>query len=276
VASIVLPSISEHEPNDVFAQALDISIPMIVEGAIQRPGDIDNFKFKVKAGQKLAFEIETPGIKPPRFNPRVGIVDSQDRELFSNVHRRVSLFNNNSDRQVYLKGIEPKAIYTFEKDGEYVLQIRDITSRYGGPDYRYRICVRPQVAHVGEVLVSQADRINLVRGQSKKLTITTSHEEGFTGDVMFWFTGLPEGVEAFPTAELNDKRDPTDVDENADAVAAKIQTINVVLLAGAKAPMTTTPKTVRLYCRPIAAGQPGPSLLVNTMPVMVVEARSAK
>jgi hypothetical protein len=272
----LLSSVSEHEPNDALAQAAEISIPAIVEGAIQRPGDIDNFKFKVKAGQKLAFEIETPGVGPPLFNPRLGIVDSRDRELFSNVHRRVSLYNNNSDRQVYLRGIEPKAIYTFEKDGEYVLQVRDITSRYGGADYRYRICVRPQVPHVGEVLVSPSDRVNLIRGQSRKLTIVTSHEEGFTGDVTFSFTGLPEGVEAFPAAEVNDKRDPTDVDENADAVAPKVQTITIVLLAGSKAPVTAAAKVVQLNCRPIAGGRPGPSLLVSRIPLMVVDDHSSK
>src|SRR5262249_56637698 len=58
VAPVLLSSIAEHEPNDLMAQALEISIPVIVEGAIQRPGDIDSFKFKVKAGQRLAFEIE--------------------------------------------------------------------------------------------------------------------------------------------------------------------------------------------------------------------------
>jgi hypothetical protein len=271
-----LTSVKEHEPNDGPAQALKVPIPILIEGAIQSSGDVDSFKFDAKAGEKLAFEIETMGVTPPLFNPRLSIVDDQNRELFSNVHRRVSLFNNNSDRQVYLKRIEPKAIYTFEKGGEYRLEIRDITSRYGEPNYRYRICIRPQVAHVGEVQVADANGINVVRGRTKRITIMTSHEEGFAGDVAFSFTALPEGVEAFPAAELNDKRDPTDIDENADAVAAKIQTITAVLLADAKAPLTTVPKIVRLYCRPIAGGQPGPGILVSEIPLMVVDARSPK
>ena len=269
---VPIASIAEREPNDLLAQAMPISIPAIIEGVIERPGDIDGFKFKVDPGQKLAFEIETPELTPPRFNPRLGVVDSKDNELFSNVHRRVSLFNNNSDRQPYLKGIEPKAVYTFEQGGEYVLQVRDITSRYGGPEYRYRIFVRPQVSHVGEVQVQQGERINLVRGQSRKLIVMTSHEEGFAGDVTFSFAGLPEGVAAFPAAEVNDKRAPTDVDENADAVAAKIQTIAIVLMADRKAPLTDTPKTVELLCRPVAEGQPGPILPVRKIPLMVVAA----
>jgi hypothetical protein len=110
------------------SQTESLSLPAIVEGTIEHPGELDSFKFKVDAGQKLAFEVQTPEAKPPYFNPRVGIVDSQDQELFSNVHRRLSMFNNNADPQVYLKAVEPKATYKFERGGEYQLQVRDMTS----------------------------------------------------------------------------------------------------------------------------------------------------
>ena len=278
--------VTEREPNDRPAQAQEVSIPALIEGVIQRPGDIDSFKFKVKPGQKLSFEIETPELKPPLFNPRLGVADNEDRELFSNVHRRISLFNNNGDRQVYLKDVEAKAVYTFERGGEYVLQVRDITSRYGGAGYRYRILVRPQIPHLGEVSVVERDRagssdvsarkesdhINLTRGQARKLTIVTSNEEGFTGAVSFWFAGLPEGVQAFPAAEADEGRAPTDVDEHAEAVAAKMQKTTVVLLASPKAPLTLMPKVVRLYCRPIAEGYPGSPLLVQEIRLMVTSA----
>jgi hypothetical protein len=278
--------VTEREPNDRPAQAQEVSIPALIEGVIQRPGDIDSFKFKVKTGQKLSFEIDTPELKPPLFNPRLGVADNQDRELFSNVHRRISLFNNNAERQVYLKDVEAKAVYTFERGGEYVLQIRDITSRYGGAGYRYRIFVRPQIPHLGEVSVAAGDRarssdvsarkesdhINLTRGQARKLTIVTSHEEGFSGVVSFWFSGLPEGVQSFPAAEADEGRAPTDVDEHAEAVAARMQKTTVVLLASPKAPLTLMPKVVRLYCRPIAAGYPGSPLLVQEIRLMVTSA----
>ena len=131
-----------------------ISLPAVIEGTIEHPGDLDSFRFKVDPGQKLAFEVETPDAQPPYFNPRLGVVDSQNKELFSNVERRLSMFNNNADPQVYLKAVEPKATYTFDNGGEYVLQVRDITSRYGNSSYRYRILVRPEIPHVGEITVT--------------------------------------------------------------------------------------------------------------------------
>jgi hypothetical protein len=108
-------AVVKHEPNKGTARAESLLVPALIEGTIDQPGDVDSFKFKVNPGQKLAFEIETSDAKPPYFNPRVGVVDSQDHELFSNVERRLSMFNNNADPQVYLKNVQPKAIYSFER-----------------------------------------------------------------------------------------------------------------------------------------------------------------
>ena len=57
-------------------------------------------------------------------------MDSQDRELFSNVERRISMFNNLSYVFVYLNRLEPKAIYTFERRGRITF-CRFATSRLG-------------------------------------------------------------------------------------------------------------------------------------------------
>ncbi len=142
------------------------------------------------------------------------------------------MFNNNSDPQVYLKDVEPKVIYTFERGGEYVLQVRDITSRYGEPDYRYRVLVRPEIPHLGQVVVTEGqltkdgkivrtDYINLVPGEPKRLTLIASYEEGFTGDLSFAFAGLPEGVQVFPAAQFHDDQAPFEVTQNPDIVAPK-------------------------------------------------------
>lgn len=283
--------VMEREPNERASQAESTSVPAVIEGTIEHPGDVDSFKFKVDAGRKLAFEVETSHVQPPYFNPRVGVVDSQDHELFSNVERRLSMYNNNADPQVYLKAAQPKATYAFERGGEYVLQVRDITSRYGNPGYRYRILVRPQIPHVGEISViprenldatpeaakrSEVIRINLVRQEPKKLILVASYEEGFTGDLSFFFTGLPEGVQAFPAMHFNEGRAPLEVTQNPDVIAPKLQKTAMVLLASPEAPLTTQPRTVQLRCQAIANGKLGPTLLVRELPLMIVEGSAQK
>ncbi len=269
-------SIPESEPNDSVEQARQISVPTIIEGRIGRPADIDNFRFQVEAGQKLAFEVETPAARPPHFNPRFGIVDAQDRELFSNVHRRISLYNNNAEPHVYFKRVEPKVIYTFDAGGDFVLQVRDITSRYGNADYVYRVLVRPQIAHVGEVGLDESDRINLIPGEARKLTIYASHEEGFKGDVSFDIRGLPCGVEAFPAVQVDDSQEAMDVAVSPEMVEPTIQESAIILLAEADTPLTRFPMNLRIHFRPIVEGRPGPPVLVQQIPIMVVKGMASQ
>jgi hypothetical protein len=252
-------------------QPPEISIPALVEGAIEKPGGEHRYRFRVEAGQNLAFEIETPRTTPPLFNPRISVTAATGRQLFSNVHHRVSLFNNNAEQEAYLKNIEPKAVYTFTDAGEYVLTVRDMTSRYGTDSYAYRMLVRPQIPHVGEISSPGIDHINLVRGKTTRLLLTSLLEEGFNGDVTFTFSSLPAGVSALPAAQVTaTERAPADVDDNAEAVSPPAVTTAIVLLATEEAAVRAEPTMVQLYCRPVLNGVPGPSLLVRDIPLIVV------
>ncbi len=103
-----------------------------------------------------------------------------------------------------------------------------------------------------------------------------SYEEGFTGDLSFTFTGLPEGVQAFPAVHFNEGRAPLEVTQNPDTIAPKQQKTAMVLLASPEAPLTKEPRTVQLRCQLIANGKLGPSLLVREFPLMVVEGCGGK
>ena len=288
----VLSTVAVQKVSDGPDPIRGISLPAVIEGTIEHPGDLDSFRFKVDPGQKLAFEVETPDAQPPYFNPRLGVVDSRDKELFSNVERRLSMFNNNADPQVYLKAVEPKATYTFDKGGEYILQVRDITSRYGNSSYRYRILVRPEIPHVGEITVTappnaeaanadvvkgiEISRINLAKGMAKELILVASFEEGFAGDLSFAFTGLPAGVQAFPAVRSYEERAPLEVTQNPDIIAPKQKKTAIVILASPDAPLTTEPRIVQLHCQTIVNGQLGPNLLVREIPLMVVKDSTQK
>lgn len=259
------------------------SLPLLVEGVVDQPGNLDTFKFKIAAGQKLAFELEAPDSRPPYFNPRFGVVDNRNQELFSNVHRRLSMYNNNAEPQVYFRAVEPKATFKFDRDGEYQLQVRDMTSRYGDASFRYRILVRPQIPHVGEVALVEQDasdeiisfgnpitQLNLRRGEPKKIIALASYEEGFAGDLSITFNGLPEGVQAFPVVHFREGRAPLEVTQNVDVIAPKRQRTAMILLAESRAPTTRTPLMVQVFGQPISKGKLGPKILVAEIPMMVV------
>ena len=108
--------------------------------------------------------------------------------------------------------------------------------------------VRPQIPHVGEISSPGIDRINLARGKTTRLVLTSLLEEGFNGDVTFTFSGLPPGVSALPAAQVTaTERAPTDVGDNAEAVSPPSVTTAFVLLASEEVAVGTEPTMVQLY-----------------------------
>lgn len=267
-APIIL--VKEQENGDRERNTLSVSVPGIAEGTIDRPGDVDRYAFRAERGQQVAFEVETPQVGPPQFNPRFGILDEEGRELFSNVYKRLG-------RQLtfYLKTVEPKTLYTFERTGEYSLVVSDLTRRFGNAGFRYRLLLRPQIPHVGEVR-TDTDRLNLVAGQASKITVTTDQEEGYSGDIALVLEGLPEGVKFFPGTEVKAYQGPVPEDGFKTRFAPRSESVTIVLLAGADAPATPLPVKLRLLARPISDDGPGPELLIKEIPAMVVRPTGGK
>jgi hypothetical protein len=52
-----IPVVKEKEPNDGFRQAQEVKLPVVVAGTLERPRDVDVFKFEGKAGQKVILEV---------------------------------------------------------------------------------------------------------------------------------------------------------------------------------------------------------------------------
>ena len=253
---------SEVEPNQTVEEALEVSIPALIEGRIGCPGDIDVYRFKVEAEQALAFEIETPETVPPNFNPQIRVVDAEGQLLMSNVFKHV-------ENTIMINSLKAKTIYTFKSAGEYYLQVRDATSREGEEHFAYRILVRPQIPHVGKIEVLE-DHFNLNPGGVSKLTANINQEEGFAGDLAVTFENLPPGVQALPAAEVDpDTGVPFEMIDK-DRFVPKGQKVNVTFLASEDAPGTPLPRMVRMEVRPIAANKPGPPFLVREFPLMVL------
>ena len=263
---------TEVEPNDTRAEALQLTLPATIEGTIERPGDVDYFRFRVKREQGLAFEVETPDSPPPYFNPRLGIFEHDgEEELFTNIHKFIA-----GDGDDWIKRIEPKTIYMFQREGEYVLQVRDMTSRQGDSSFRYRILIRPQIPHMGKIVVTE-DRVNLRAGGAKKLTLTAEQEEGYNGDIAFAVENLPVGVEALAAVEVEPESHPPLDEGFKERYLPKSQTAAILLVAGADAQVMRMPRLIRVIARPVVRGELGVPTLVGEIPLMVVaESSGAK
>ena len=241
-----------------------VDLPAIVEGSIDHPGKTDHFRFKVEAGEALAFELETPREGLPMFNPWVRILDQKQELVFSCIFNRVE--GNNVQLFRYF---EPKMVYTFERGGDYTVEIRDLTSRYAGPEFQYRVLIRPQVPHIGG-LELDVDRVNLSQGKAKRLTVTADREEGFGGEIALSVDNLPAGVQAYPTAVYDPYRPPAFDEGEKDVFRPQTQKVSLTLIAEEGASPTRLPVFVLVKARPVVNGVPGAEIAVGKVPLMVV------
>jgi hypothetical protein len=267
-----LRELAQRSPSEFAGPAV-----AVIEDVIAQPGQSHNHKFKANAGERLAFELETPRAAPPEFNPFLTVLDAEGHELFTNVYLRIGRNPN------YRKTVQPKVLYEFRAGGEYTAQVRDITSRRGGPEFRYRLLIRPQMPHVGEIEVTDhfvdamgkqadypIDRINLVAGTAKKLTVRTSLEEGFAGTVVATLEGLPPGVEVLPASETAPDDTPRLDQGDKRRFLPQTSTTTLVLIARHDSPITRVPHFVRAVVTPVYPdGSMGKSFSVQPVPLMV-------
>jgi hypothetical protein len=255
----------EVEPNDDPAGAVEISIPGIVEGAIQRPGDVDVYTLSIDRGRKLAFEIELTDTRLPHFSPYLEVLTEAGDRVLTNLHKRVV-----RNSTFYQKDVQPKSIHAFETEGEHIIRVRDLTSRLGSAGFKYRLLVRPQVPHIGELHITEK-QLNIVRGEAKKLNITTDQEEGYQGEVAVVVEGLPEGVSSLPGTEVKPEGGPPLDEGEKEKFVPPSQTATIILAADESAPLSVEPRFIRVVARPVVGGKLGKPLRVGELPLMVVD-----
>ena len=239
------------------------SLPVLLVGTIDSPGDIDHFRFSAKVGERIALEVETTKKTVPMFNPYLKIIDAEGVEVLTNVH---SILNANSEIQ---KQIQPKTIYSFPRAGEFILEIRDITAAFGGASMAYRVLIRPQVPHMGQIHIIE-DRINLVADRATTLSIVTDQEENFNGSIALRLSGLPVGVTAVTATKADPDLPPAVNEGRKERYVAKSRKASLVLITAADAPRTRVPVVVKVMAQPVMEGRLGRMTLVKELLMMVV------
>ena len=270
-----LPALSvlpEREPNDAPEQAHPIPVPTLLQGAVDSALDVDWFQIRVKEGEKLAFEIETPYLPPPFFNPRMTLFDGDGEELASNIYRSLG-----GDGDDWVKTLMPKILYTFDEPGDFRIQIRDLTSSYGGEGFSYRFVVRPQVPHVGMVAAQGVESIHLESGRSRSIDVTVELEEGFQGEVALRVENLPAGVAVVPAVSAAQKGSGLKVKPGGELHRNRHlpqeRSLPLMWMASDDVPSVTLPRPVRIVAQPILAGRLGEPLLAQEILLTVARKR---
>ena len=258
-----IPVIELDEAPDEASEAMVVALPALLVGTIEHPGDIDRVRFAAKVGDRIALEVETPRATVPVFNPYLKMVDAEGAEVLTNVH---SILNANTEIE---KQIRPKVIHSFPRAGEFTLEIRDITAAFGGPSMAYRLLIRPQVPHMGQIHVEEG-HLNLVAGTARPLSLVTDQEEHFEGSIALSLAGLPAGVTAVAATQAEPDAPPAVNEGRKERYVSRSRKATLVLVASAEAPATPLPVPVTVMAQPVEEGRMGRMTPVKDLLLMVV------
>ncbi|MBI3948709.1 MAG: hypothetical protein HY321_22555 [Armatimonadetes bacterium] len=178
-----LPECREAEPSLPQRRAQKVTLPVIVNGRIEKPGDWDVFSFQGRAGTEVIAEVRARRLGSP-LDSLLKLTDAAGRQL--------ALCDDQEDRGAGLVTHHADSLIraAIPKDGTYLLAIRD-TQHRGGPEYAYRLRIsRPRPDF--ELRVVPAS-ITARAGASVPITVHALRQDGFSGEIALTLEGMPLG-----------------------------------------------------------------------------------
>ncbi|MEI6668585.1 MAG: hypothetical protein WCP29_10555 [Acidobacteriota bacterium] len=178
-----LPEMAEREPNDSPTTAQPISLPVVVNGRIQTPGDTDVLAFDGRAGARVVAEVVARRLGSP--------LDSA-LELTDAAGVRIAFNDDQDDPSAGLLTHQADSLLkaTLPTTGRYLLRISD-TQRHGGPDYAYRL--RVSLARPDFEVWMTPSSIIVSAGGTVAVTAFAVRKDGFAGDIALSLRGAPSG-----------------------------------------------------------------------------------
>lgn len=230
----------ETEPNEDPKQLAVQDIPAVFNGRVDRAGDVDCWAFRASKGDEYEFDLRAARLGSP-LDSVVILLDSHRKELA----RADDISNTQTDSHLRFK---------FSADGLYFVRVEERLASRGGPDFAYRLCVRPaRQDYLLRVTPEKnnlpgGDALTILRGSQVRFGVEAERLGGFEGEIRLTLDGLPDGVTVVPTvAGKPGAKAPSPVDDNNGhaTIPAKQPRVIVTL----KADSTAKIQTVRLMIR---------------------------
>jgi hypothetical protein len=132
-----LPDVAEKEPNDDFKKPQVVAEPAVVNGKLEKNGDVDCFAVPLKKGQTLVASLEAHNTLRSPMDAMLQVLSADGFVL-----------EENND----FHGLDPQIVFTAKSDGTYIVRVYafpsqpDASIRYFGSDacvYRLTLTTGP-------------------------------------------------------------------------------------------------------------------------------------
>ncbi len=211
-----------------------VQVPVAVSGSIDRKRAENFFSFEVRAGERLAFDVDS--MKLGYLDDPVLVVYTADGQFVASADDRLQ--QNGS----HPPNLDPYLVYKFEKAGRYVAMIRDSAER-GNPNYVYRLAIFPIEPDFD--MKGLSPQVTLYRGKTSLLPVRVRRLGGWDQPIEVWVEDLGSGVTTeHQVAEPKD----TIVKDNC-ALERKLDGTNVMLPLHVAADAPAGFRSIRLHAR---------------------------
>lgn len=180
----MITEMMEKEPNDTPEQAQEVpSMPIIINGRIDKPGDVDIFRFEGHAAEHIIAEVYARRLGSP-LDSLVRLTDAEGKEIAVSddyEDKGTPLLTHHADSR--LAGNLPAS-------GTHYIRVMD-SQRRGGPEYGYRLYIRqPRPDFELRVVPSS---IIAKPGSCAVITVHALRRDGFTGEIPLELEDAPPG-----------------------------------------------------------------------------------
>ena len=167
-------------------------VPSVVNGRLEKDGEIDRYRVKVEPGEKLLIELQARELGTSRLEGILTAYDAAGKKLDSagdqplpeDVFAIQGTSRTSSDP--FLNLTVPPDVH------EIVLTVEDLARR-GGPAYGYRLMTRRQAEDFRLSLGSPF--VNLPAGGTVVFSVIADRR-GFDGPIQLTVADLPKGIRA--------------------------------------------------------------------------------
>jgi len=177
-----LPEIFDQEPNDQSTKAQRVTPSVIVNGRIEKSGDVDVFSFQGKAGDEIVAEVMARRLNSS-LDSTLELTDADGGRIAFNddfEDKGSGLETHHADS--YLR-------VTLPASGVYLVQLAD-AQRQGGAEFGYRLRISaPQPDFALRVAPSSIS----VRGGTAPVTAYVLRKDGFTNAISLQLNEAPRG-----------------------------------------------------------------------------------
>jgi hypothetical protein len=178
-----LPEGLEQESNDQPSGDRKVTLPIVINGRIEKANDCDVFCFEGKAGQAIVAEVCARRLESP-LDSALKLTDAEGRKLAANddhEDKAEGLITHHADSLIST---------TLPADGTYYLYLSD-AQRKGGPAYGYRLRISPPQPDFELRIVPST--VNVRAGSTAAVTVHALRKDGFAGDIAVALKDAPEG-----------------------------------------------------------------------------------